>query len=576
MFIGSAVLAAFSLWLSRVEFAVMKDYVDAHAPDGDVKSFDAPFNARMQQRFASLTWILAAVSAITLVGRRFFFSAAEAGTGQLAVFKSDVRGGLSKLLKRTSIGHKRLVGGIIIVGAILRISQMGLPVIYDEAFTYTNYASQPLHFLFSDYTFPNNHILHSFLVKLSTGLFGVHLWSLRLPALLAGIAVMPLFYVFTRVMFNRYIALITLAFVAGSGALIEYSALARGYSLTWLFMVCAMLVGRHFAKTNNLISALFMALFNALGMWTVPTMIYPSLMVYIWLMLYIIFNYDTTMRRRLFKLALSAIAFILLTLLVYTPVIVVHSVDQLVHHPALSENTWSDFLSNHQDKAFELWLYFNDTAATWISIIGFVGLAYAAYVSTKYRMMLVAMIISSVPLVLVQHVIGPPRVWCYILFILHLSSGIALFYFLKLIQDRVYKGFAKRLRTAIASVTVLIGMGWLGITGLKDRITRYPDAQLAVDWLNGVLKPGDRVLAQFPWEAPFEFDMIASGLDRQQLNRGPAPGGNIYALVGPAPIDGNGAQSVTSVFGRNELDTTPAATMVKVKDWRMLEIFAAR
>ena len=355
MIIGSALLATVFFWLSRVEYASMKTYVDAHASDGEVESFDPSFHARMQQRFASLTWVFAALAAILVAGRRLFFSAAEAHAGQMATFKTDLRHGISKLLKRTSVGHKRLVGGIIIVGAVLRISQMNMPVIYDEAFTYTNYASQPLHFLFSDYTFPNNHVLHSFLVKLSTGIFGVHLWSLRLPALLAGIAVMPLFYAFTRLMFNRYIALITLAFVASSGALIEYSALARGYSLTWLFMVCAMLAGRYFAKTNNMVGALLVAVFNVLGMWAVPTMVYASLMIYIWLMLYLIFNYDSTLRKRMLKLALSFITFALLTLLVYVPVIVVHSVDQLFHHPTMGENTWASFVSTHQDKAFELW-----------------------------------------------------------------------------------------------------------------------------------------------------------------------------------------------------------------------------
>lgn len=496
--------------------------------------------------------------------------AEEAEQGQWAEFRAGLRRGWLKLNNRTSASHKRFVWAVIVVGAALRISQMGLGVIYDEAFTFTDYASKPVGFILSNYASPNNHILHTLLVKLSCALFGVHLWSLRLPALMAGIAVMPLFYVFVRAMFNRYIALLSLSFVAASGALIEYSALARGYSLTWFFMLCAMIAGRHFAKSNNMVSATLVALFNALGMWAVTTMVYAALSCYIWLFLYLWSSYDSSLRRRALRLLISFLTFLLLTALFYAPVIVMHSVDQLFHHPTVGENTWESFVATHQDKAFELWAYFTDTAATWISIAGMAGLAYAAYISSKYRVLLIAVVIGAVPLSVVQTMIGPPRVWTYILFNLHLSSGIAIFYLLKLVQERLYEGFSKRVRTVIASLIVLCGMGWLGITGMKDRLERHADARHAADWFIGVLKTGDRVYTATPNDAPFEFYLMVDGLDRAVVHRVRAADGRTYVLVGP----GDG-QTLLSVMEANNQRLPDHPSLMKVKDWKRLEIFAA-
>jgi 4-amino-4-deoxy-L-arabinose transferase-like glycosyltransferase len=487
--------------------------------------------------------------------------------GQVALFRADMRKGWSDLMSLTSLSHKQLVVGIILVGAAFRISQLWQGITYDEAFTCTFYAPKPVGFILSDYTWPNNHLLHTLLVKLSMALFGTHLWSVRLPALIAGIAVMPLYYLFVRAMFNRYVAVLALAFVAASGALIEYSALARGYSLTWLFMMAASLAGRHLAKRNNLVSAVLVAVFCALGMWAVPTMMYPALAIYLWLLLYLFSLYDTSLNRRLLGLLFSFGLFVVLSALAYTPVIITHSLDHLLHHPTLGESTWAGFVQTHQEKAFELWVFFNDTAATWISLLGFVGLGYAVYISSKYRIMVISLVFSCVPLVLLQSALGPPQTWAFILFNLHLSSGLAVFYALKFVQEKVYAGFTKRFRTAFACVVILGGMGWLGLHLTKDRIERFDDVASAAAWFNGVLRPGDNVHVLDPNDAPFEFHLMAEGIDPAIATSGTGKG-QIYALVSPAK-----GQTVGSVLLGDKSTHTDSTSMVKVKDWQRLEIW---
>lgn len=487
----------------------------------------------------------------------------------LSAFRRDLRHAWVRLTDRTGPAHTRFVLLLLLFGTVLRVARLNEPVSYDEALTWTHYASQRVWSVLSNYTYTSNHVLHSLLVKLSTAVFGIHLWSLRLPALLAGVLAMPLCYVFVRAMFNRYIAVLTLALVAASGPLIEYSALARGYSLSWLLLLCALLAGRHFAKKDNTVSLLLVAVSCALALWAVPSAGYGVLLVHIWLFLYIGTTYKRTLQRRALRLLGSLVLCGVLALLLYAPLIAAHSLEHLIHHPSLGDNSWKNFLRNEQDQAFALWGYFTDTATTWIAGLGIFAVVYAAYTSIKYRLLLVALVLSTVPVVLVQRLVAPPPVWTYVLFILHLGSAIGVFYFLKLLQERVSSRITKRRRTAVAACVLAAGMGWLAVTGPHPEPERFPDAAKAAAWCREHLHEGDRVWARTPWEAPMGFHLSCEGSDPTIGGR-PAPGGTVLVLVGP----GDG-QTLATVLADNGVPDSLVATFRKVEDWHRLEIFAA-
>ena len=565
------VLAAACFALARIGFAGVKDYIDAQAADGEVETYTSDFHSHVRDRLNVAAWTFASLSVALLFLRRLFFAGRSSEATGTTSFRADLRAAMRKVWKRTSTGHKRLAFFLILAGTVLRCLQLSAPVIYDEAFTYTYYATRPFHLIISDYSYPNNHIFHTLLVKWSTMLFGVGHWQIRLPALLAGVIAMPLFYLFVRAMFNRYIAMMALALVASSGALIEYSALARGYSITWVCYLAALLLGRHFAKENSLTSALLIAVVNAIGMWTVPTMIYASVAIYIWLLLYLFTRYDTSLQQRINRLILSGLVFVALTLILYAPVMVVHGFAQLFYHPTMGDNTWESFKATHQDSTFALWAYFTDTAAQWVSLLGVLGLLYAVYVSSKFRLLLFALILGAVPLVIVQMLVGPPRVWTYALFVLHISNAIALFYLLKLIHDRVSEGFTERIRTTAASLVLLVGFSVQAVRVLPDRIERYADARVAARDMKQMLGPGDRVVVEFPWEAPLEFYLSAEGMARQQLHLDPAPGAWVYIMVSPS----NG-QSPEGVLLHNKIAPERLVDLKKILDRKHLEIFAAR
>lgn len=486
-------------------------------------------------------------------------------------FKADLRASWGHLFRRSSTNHKRFVYFVLVIGVILRITRLGGPVTYEEALTYVSYSSHSFGFLLSDYASTSNHILHSAFVRISILIFGVHHWSLRLPALIAGILVMPLFYAFIRTLFNRHIAVIALCLVAVSGPLVEYSALARGYSLTWLFMVCSLLAARHFVKHENSVSVVMVAVFSALGMWAAPVMAYPALMTFIWAFLMLVTNYQSTVRRRAGKLAAAFLLFLVLSLLAYTPVIVKHSLDQLIHHPSLVDNTWAVFVSTHQDRVFDLWAYFTGTAPSALAFLGAVGVIYAAYASLKYRLLLFAMIFGAVPLVILQRVVAPPAAWTFCLFVLHLGTAIGAFYLMKVIQDKLAPRFSKPQRTLGTGVFMLLVFGWFGMRGQGDPVVRFEEADDAASWIIQATRPGDHVYVALPWDAPVMFELACDQGDPRVFSTGPSAEGASYALV--APGDGQTPQGVMDDADQGN-NVHPRLRLVK--SWKRLELYSDR
>lgn len=347
--------------------------------------------------------------------------------------------------------------------------------------------------------------------------------------------------------------------------------MARGYSLTWFFMACSLLAARHFVKQENFVSVLMMAVFCALGMWAAPVMIYPALMTFIWAFFMLATNYQSTLRRRAFKLVGSFLLFVALSFLFYSPVMIKHSLDQLIHHPSLVDNNWAIFVNTQQDRAFDLWAYFTGTATTLLASLGAVAVFYSAYASLKYRLLLFAMIIGSVPLVIMQRMVAPPAAWAYCLFVLHLGTAIGVFYLMKVVQDRLVPTFSKPQRTLAMGVFMLLVFGWFGVRGQGDTVERFPEADDAAAWIIKDTKPGDRVFVALPWDAPVKFVLACDHGDPGVFNAKPVSGGATYALVAPGA-----GQTPQGVMNDDDQGNSVHPQLHLVKNWRRLELYSDR
>ena len=66
----------------------------------------------------------------------------------------------------------KVMAAIVTVGLFLRIYHLDVPMRYDEAYTFNEYATRSTYDAVSLYTFPNNHLFHTLLVHVAVRLFG--------------------------------------------------------------------------------------------------------------------------------------------------------------------------------------------------------------------------------------------------------------------------------------------------------------------------------------------------------------------------------------------------------------------
>ena len=103
----------------------------------------------------------------------------------------------------------------------------------------------------SDYSLPNNHVFHTVLVYLAYHLLGNQPWIIRLPAFVAGVAIIPLAYGAGSIYYSRKVGLLSAGLAAASPLLISYSANARGYTLICAFTLCAVILAAYIKDHPN-------------------------------------------------------------------------------------------------------------------------------------------------------------------------------------------------------------------------------------------------------------------------------------------------------------------------------------
>ncbi len=121
---------------------------------------------------------------------------------------------------------------------LVRLFFLFQPIRYDEAFTFFEFGQSPPFYSFINYTYPNNHILHSWVAWLSTHIFGDNLIAIRLPAFIGGISTLIFTYKIAAFKHGYKVGAMAMALVGFCHFLIIYSGNARGYSLqTAIFLL---------------------------------------------------------------------------------------------------------------------------------------------------------------------------------------------------------------------------------------------------------------------------------------------------------------------------------------------------
>ena len=503
-------LAVFSLGISLLPFSIIKAVIDSLASDGLVESF-------------SQSSMRTALPAIRLFG--WLCTSLALG---IVLLRSKTQSVLAEMLDRfswknlssdlrqifgISLGDRKnrlYLAALLIVtllALLIRLVFISRPMRHDEAYTFIAFASRSLGVVISDYHLPNNHVFHTLLVYLAYHLLGNQPWIIRLPALVAGVLVVPATYWVGNRFYNRNTAIVSAALVASSSPFIGYSTNARGYSLLSLFALLVLALGVHVKEKNNLIAWILIVSLSALGFYTNPTMLYPFGILMTWLLVSALLK-DVSLAyspRFIYYLLSAGICVALLTILLYAPILIFSGLDNLVGNSIVASLSWEDFQQSiwvRAQNTWEDWTAGVPLFMTMLLVIGtIISLVFHRRLSPHRLPLQIAAVIWIAITLILQRVAPWPRIWLFLLplFIIWASAGLTYMFHLATRERLAFEnGYL-----AILGVVILLPVFLLATfsinppypaqtIGIEEEITRY---------LKDYLQPGDVVAAVSPMRA---------------------------------------------------------------------------
>lgn len=434
---------------------------------------------------------------------------------------------------------------------MIRLAYIAQPMRYDESVTYLYFVRLPWSEAVATYTYPNNHVLHTVLVKAVSTLFGASPAALRIPAFLAGVAVIPATYAAARELYGGRAALFAAAICATSGALVLYSTNARGYTLVVLAFLLLVLSAARILRGARTSEWLAFAIVAALGLWTIPVMLYPLGAVSLWLALSFAVA-EEPRRADLGRLGRALALAALLTLVLYAPVLSHDGLSALTRNKFVAATGWYQFLG-------ELPSSFREAFASWsqgVWLIVYLVLAACAVVAVRRHRSVsrfpvglpLAAYVWCAWLLAVNHRAPFARVWLWFLPVLAALGGAGLL-LLSEGRPRARALVPSRLAAFIVAITIALATSVVlsRAVPLSLDTGTYRDASRAADLLARAIGPTDRVLVSLPTNAPLAFYLEQKGLSSSVMERDERAAGRVYVVVDEAEhqtLDAVAARSI--------------------------------
>lgn len=399
---------------------------------------------------------------------------------------------------------------VVATGFYFRVLYIQQPAGNDEAYSWLAFIRLPFVRMITDYSHPNNHIFHTLLAGASTRLFGSAVWTIRLPAFIAGVLMIPFAYLAGRKWYNPAAGLLAAAFVAASPNFLSYSAQARGYSILTLITLIMLWLGHGLIRQFNLPAWIIFTISGVLGAYTIPIMIYPLAAIYVWIFFEILIENRKTAgwQKNLFPVLISAVAVIIGTVILYSPVIFWGTgLKSLISNGEVVSQPWQEFLTNLRVRLLRTWDEWNDHFSgffTVITLIGFFASIFLHRIVARHRIHLAAASLVGFGLVLLLHRVAPyTRIWAFALAWFYLVSAGGWAALIQLLVGKGNLAYVLILTTLAAYPLLEIGVAIQGAkfkdvtaTGVEEETARYLAQNLA---------DGEQVLGVIPFNTQVKF-----------------------------------------------------------------------
>lgn len=586
--IGRLVLALLLLagllliWVSFQPFETVSPLVHSLAADGNLESFTPQRFALLVLPIGLLGGGLCLLSILALVFWQKTVSLARGFAVNLQqgwralwqdrkAFCADLRWQALPILDRLAML------GLTLLSILHRLANLNASVSHDEAYTYNAFASGSLWTTLSDYHLPNNHILLSILINITTKLLGNHPWTLRIPSLLAGVVMIPVVYLVARRLYSRETAILAAGMVAVFPKLVEYSSAARGYIL--LELIALILLGlADYARTKkNRFAWLLLAVFSALGFFTIPIMLFPFGAIFLWLFLSaLVTDVGDAYASRFdflkdwFWSGMGAAA---LTLVLYAPILL-KDANLLLNNRFVRPLVWEGYPFIVLERLLDTWGQWTANVPQWLVSVGVAGLVSSLVFHgwiARHRVPLQAAFVLWIVVVLaVKRPNAEPKVWSFLMAFMLMWAAAGVVEMLKKLP------FLAR-GTVLSKALLASVLGLLLVNNILIAPTipqKWNDKgglEIAVEYLNAQLQEGDLVIVGVTYAPQFYYLFDLYGIPIEYI-RHEGPYQRAFIIISPRA--GGDLEQVLSKFAP-ESPPLDMDSLTLIKKFGAFEIYRA-
>lgn len=166
------------------------------------------------------------------------------------------------------------LGAITLLALVLRLWDLNKCLWFDEIYFLVGTLRHPMAVILTVFTGDTQHPLYSVMARLCLVVFGEEPWSLRLPAVLFGVASVPALYLLGAKVTSRAEALVAAAFLAVSYHHVWFSQNARGYTALAFFAIVSALLLLMGIESGKMAPFAAYAVAASLGIYTHITMVF--------------------------------------------------------------------------------------------------------------------------------------------------------------------------------------------------------------------------------------------------------------------------------------------------------------
>lgn len=424
---------------------------------------------------------------------------------------------------------------LLSVGIAVRFYFLAQPMRYDEAFTFLNFVNRGLAFLFY-YPTPNNHVLHTLLARTSVAVFGGHPAAIRLPALLAGLCVIPLTIFLCRLLTrSSKSGFLASGLVTVFPYLILYDTMARGYSLLVLLSLSLAVLGYRLIDHPSMRLCFWVALLTALGLLNMPSFLFPAVGLLFWALVMLVqkgHNPVWILSRVLIPCSVMTIG---LTGLFYTPTILAsNGIHALVANRVVKGLPWSEFLDRLPGHISSTAIQFTRDIPYVIVICAlllFIGGLCSYAWKGLWRAMFIfpALVLGGAVVLVARHAIPFERTWIYLLpfiFIL-VDAGFVV------IIQKAPGIYVRKLLLLLTGCSAVLLMSHGTIASYSDT-GHFPEALVFVEALSSEMNTRDKVVVKVPADAPLHFYIWYRDIPRENRLSDPEIAPKTFFVVKPS------------------------------------------